>query len=65
MRNLIVLACPVGMGLMMWVMMRGQRDNPDQPKSTPTDTQQQEIAQLRAELDQLRDDKSPTTDRTR
>lgn len=64
MRSLIYLACPVGMGLMMWVMMRGQRDTTDQRDSTPTEAQKQEIAQLRTELDQLRNDKAPTSDHT-
>jgi len=48
--SLAVLACPVGMGLMMWLMMRGsgkqQNDGPS--------AQDVEIAGLRAELDQLR-----------
>lgn len=51
---LALLACPVGMGLMMWLMMRGQKRT-DQPRngsiSAPADA---EIAGLRAELDQLR-----------
>jgi len=48
-----LLACPIGMGLMMWVMMRGggQRQ-PPQPPITPA--QQAELARLRAELDELR-----------
>lgn len=47
-----VLACPVGMGLMMWFMMRGKKDSstssPQQPASDA------ELAKLRAEVDQLR-----------
>lgn len=47
---LLVLACPVGMGLVMWYMMRG-----DQPRgpSKPS-AQDVELTRLRAEVDQLR-----------
>ena len=55
------LACPVGMGAMMWFMMRaGQKQNPQttaQAAAQPTgwiDPQQAELASLRAEVDQLR-----------
>ena len=51
-----VLACPVGMGLMMWFMMRGNSSHssapaqglPQQPNADA------ELAKLRAEVDQLR-----------
>jgi hypothetical protein len=57
--GLAALACPVGMGLMMWMMMRGNRNNasgnagvaPGVP--APLESQQQ-MAQLRAEIDQLK-----------
>ena len=48
---LALLACPVGMGLMMWFMMRGSKQAP------PAGQQQGEdgdVVALRAELDQLR-----------
>jgi hypothetical protein len=50
------LGCPVGMGAMMWFMMKrpggsGQQA-PQQPG--PLTVQDQEIAGLRAEVDQLR-----------
>jgi hypothetical protein len=55
--SLALLACPVGMGLMMWMMMRGGSgqsvgSSTQPPEMTPA--QQTELAQLRAELDQLR-----------
>lgn len=38
MENLVyllpALACPVGMGLMMWLMMRGQQGHPMSPPAT-------------------------------
>ncbi len=56
--SLALLACPVGMGLMMWMMMRGghqsgaaQHSGPGAPSAAATDT---EITRLRAEVDQLR-----------
>ncbi len=45
--GLALLACPVGMGLMMWMMMRGGS------KSQPTTVSEFEVARLRAEVDQL------------
>ncbi len=52
---LAVLACPVGMGLMMWLMMRGNRPTDQQRglEAGPSATDA-ELARLRAELDQLR-----------
>ena len=54
-----VLACPVGMGLMMWMVMRtGNSQQP--PSQTPpapvemTPEQQNELQRLRAELEELR-----------
>ncbi len=48
--TLALLACPVGMGLMMWFMMRGHTSS----HTDSTDSSQHEIAQLRAEVATLR-----------
>lgn len=57
--SLALLACPIGMGLMMWLMMRGQRK--DQPKASHG--QEAEIVRLRAEVDQLRAAERDSRDR--
>ena len=47
--SLAILACPVGMGLMMWFMMRG---TDKAPAAAPA--QEAELVQMRAEIEQLR-----------
>jgi hypothetical protein len=46
------LACPVGMGVMMWFMMRGK--DAKQNDAGMSQTQDEELARLQAELDDLR-----------
>ncbi len=46
--GLAVLACPVGMGVMMWMMMRGNRQGASDAGG------HDQVAQLRAEIDQLK-----------
>ena len=50
------LACPIGMGAMMWFMMRGGKSQAisAQQSAQPGDPQTQELAALRTEVDQLR-----------
>lgn len=53
-----ILACPIGMGLMMWLMMRGgKKQSTDQVPSTASAA---EVAQLRAELNELRAGQGPS-----
>lgn len=51
-----VLACPVGMGVMMWMMMRGQRGDAGGDAGSPVG--QDQVAELRAEIDQLKADRA-------
>jgi hypothetical protein len=46
------LMCPLGMGAMMWFMMRGNKNQQATHPTTPG--QDQELAQLRAEIADLR-----------
>lgn len=45
--GIAALACPIGMGLMMWMMMRGRNDG-------DTGGHRQEVAEPQAEIDQLK-----------
>jgi nitrogen fixation-related uncharacterized protein len=46
-----ILACPVGMGLMMWMMMRGQSKD---TAASEDHSRQHEVQALRAEIEQLK-----------
>ncbi len=46
---LAFLACPLGMGAMMWMMMRKDRS----PSAPDTQAKQAELAGLQAQIDQL------------
>jgi hypothetical protein len=49
------LGCPVGMAVCMWLMMRsGKSGQATEPDTLVPAVQDQEIAALRAEVDQLR-----------
>lgn len=48
--GLAVLACPVGMGVMMWMMARGNRGR----GGAGSPGGQDQVAQLRDEIDQLK-----------
>ncbi|MBK3570957.1 hypothetical protein [Streptomyces sp. MBT62] len=51
------LACPVGMGAMMWFMMRPEHGTRPDPGSD-----RQELVRLRKEIDALRTERGPRTD---
>jgi hypothetical protein len=59
--SLALLACPIGMGLMMWLMTRGPRPTTP-PPAAPTATDL-EVVRLRAEVDQLHATHRDTTNR--
>lgn len=59
--TLAVLACPVGMGLMMYMMMRRQRSGSAAPVSTSADFS--EVAALRAEIEALKAERATETSR--
>ena len=45
---LFFLACPISMGLMMWMMMRKDHDHASAPKSDPR------VAELESQVNELR-----------
>jgi hypothetical protein len=57
--GLAALACPIGMGLMMWMMMRGQRGGTTVDGANPVSAgdRADDVAALRAEIEQLKADR--------
>ena len=51
---LALLACPVGMGLMMWFMARGHREHKAEPKDMSVTELKAEQRRLDAELTRAR-----------
>lgn len=57
--SLALLACPIGMGLMMWLMSKGRRDR-DQPSPTSLDDLRSEHRRLGAEVERAEQHQSQT-----
>jgi hypothetical protein len=59
--GLAVLACPVGMGVMMWFMAKGMRSGSkaDAKRATSLEELQAEHRRLGAEIDRLERDSVP------
>jgi hypothetical protein len=57
---LALLACPVIMGGMMWMMMRG--GNKQQPADAETANKQAELTRLQAQVDQMQADRDHRRD---
>ena len=53
---LALLACPVIMGLMMWMMMRGENTPPADAEAA---LKQAELTRLQAQIDQLQAERDP------
>ncbi len=53
------LACPVGMGAMMWFMARGMKSKKDEPSPAATETLHEEHRRLGAEIERMEDSPRP------
>ncbi len=63
--GLAVLACPLGMGVMMWFMARGMRPKKEQPAMPPSlETLREEHRRLGGEIERLEDNGTVTGTRT-
>jgi uncharacterized iron-regulated membrane protein len=56
---LVVAACPIMMGVMMWMMRRNNQPAPPTQPAQPDPNTQEEIAILRAEIATLRASTDP------
>lgn len=58
--GIAVLACPLGMGAMMWWMAKGmRRSGADAGRPADLDELREEHRQLGAEIEQLEDERAP------
>jgi hypothetical protein len=59
-----LVACPVGMGLMMWFMSKGMRSGRSESGGASIDELRAEQRRIRAQLDRLEDSGEPSDDRS-
>jgi hypothetical protein len=60
--TLALLACPIGMGLMMFMMMRGQ-NNSSTDRAADSGADRGEVDALRAEIEALKAERAADTPR--
>jgi hypothetical protein len=63
--SLAVLACPLGMGAMMWFMARGMGSKREQSATPPSlETLREEHRRLAGEIERLEHDRTPSQTRS-
>lgn len=57
--TLVLLACPVGMGVMMWFMARGMKNKKEEPSPASVDTLREEHRRLGTEIERMEEAPGP------